>query len=167
MAKSKKSNGMLVGVIAAICAIAVFVLLMSCSSVVAKIEIAGHVSKASVSGIEGIFGNSDSGLGATWAGIVAWVLALVAVLSTVCSVVLSVLKKTKLVKLLAVVSALCLVVAGVMMFCEVAAFKAVNGDFSFGGSYASIKYLLGTGWIIGGIVSVLGGVVAICPVVVK
>ena len=50
------------------------------------------------------------------------------------------------------------------MFIEKSAWVAANGDGSFSlGSLASGSYAVGAGWIIAGILSIAGGVIAILP----
>ena len=95
-----------------------------------------------------------------WSGLLAWIFVLVALLVLVVGIVLPLLKvKTPLDKFAGIFNlvAVCLlVVAGVFVFVTKAAFWGAN-------EYSSSDYVLGAGWIIGGILLVLSGLVAIAP----
>ena len=155
------------GAISLVLAVASLVLMMATPSVTYTSNVGNYTNTSSVSGVVGIFGGTDAGYAAPWAGLIGWILLLVAVLLLVLGVLIPILKKASLTKfagLINICAVACLIVAGVFMFIEKSAWVAANGDGSFSlGSLASGSYAVGAGWIIAGILSIAGGVIAILP----
>jgi len=150
------------GIIAFVLAVVAFILMMATTSVVYSIG----SNSTSVSGTVGIFGGTDAKYAAPWAGLIAWILIIVALLILCSAIVLPLLKVKALDKfagLLNLVAVIALVVAGVFMFLEVTAWKAANGDLSFSAFGVNGSYSLGAGWVIAGIISIVAGVVAVLP----
>ena len=97
-----------------------------------------------------------------WTGLLAWIFVLVALIILVLGVVLPLLKVTALEKFAGVLNlvAVCLlIVAAVFVFISRAVFWSVN-------EYSAKDWALGAGWIIAGILLILGGLVAIAPAAV-
>lgn len=160
------------GIIAFVLAVVAFILMMATTSVVytTNVNVPGIGSgshSSTASGIVGIFGGTDAGYAAPWAGLIAWILIIVALLILCSAIVLPLLKVKALDKfagLLNLVAVIALVVAGVFMFLEVTAWTAANGDGSYSlGSALNGSYSLGAGWVIAGIISIVAGVVAVLP----
>ena len=158
------------GIIAFVLAVVAFILMMATTSVVytTNVNVPGLGSgshSSSVSGTVGIFG--DDHFAAPWAGLIAWILIIVALLILCSAIVLPLLKVKALDKfagILNLVAVIALVVAGVFMFLEVTAWTAANGDGSYSlGSALNGSYSLGAGWVIAGIISIVAGVVAVLP----
>ncbi len=127
-----------------------FILLMATASVTVKGEIWGISFSGELTGIEGIFGTKN--VSAPWAGLMAWIFILVALIVLALVVILPLLKVNALDKyseLLTLVAAILLVVAGIFTFCETAAVGSGTK--------------LGVGWIISAVVSILSGVCAALP----
>lgn len=107
-----------------------------------------------------------------WSGLIGWILMLVAILILVVGFVLPLLKVKAVEKfagILNLVAVGCLIVAGVLVFVSKGVFGHANGTDLAGewhDAFTDEGWRLGTGWIIGGILSILGGLVAICPTVV-
>jgi glucan phosphoethanolaminetransferase (alkaline phosphatase superfamily) len=133
-----------------------------------------------ISGIAGIFGKGTITSGdttsnfegtAVWSAIIAFVLLIVALLLLLLGAIMPVLKVKSVTKFAGVINlvAVCaLAVAGVFFFLEVPTFQAANevssGSGSIGGVFsASGTYGLGAGWLIAGILSIAGAVIAILP----
>ena len=162
MAKKSKKNSsakLLVGAIEFLLAVVALVLLLATPAVTYKVtSIIGNGS-SSVSGIACIFGDADASVKLTWAGLLSFIFIAVAlvVLCLLCAMALG-KKKFALAGICRFVAAGLLIVAGVFVFFEVAAFKAANGDGSFAiGSLANAEYSLGAGWLVAGIVSIVAG----------
>ena len=156
----KKMVKTLVKCCEAVLAIVALVLLMATASV--KYTYTGALTGktvTSVAGTTGIFGGTDAEYSAPWAGMLSFIFIVVAVVVLCCLFVLALLKKNfKLAGIFKFVAAGLLIVAGVFVFFEVAAWTAANGDAAFAvGSYASGKYSLGAGWLIGGILAIVAG----------
>ncbi len=136
------------GIIALCLGLLGFILLMATPSLT--------VMGMSLSGIDGIFGEA-----AQWSGTLAWVLALLALIMLVLGCVLPMLKVTaleKFNKIFKIVAAILLVFAGIFTFCEAA---VANGD-------SPVKVAdLGAGWIVSGILFILGGIFSILPAFAK
>lgn len=118
--------------------------------------------KASFGGFTVNFGDAVTHL--SWSALLAWIFVVVALVILVAGVVLPLLKVKKIEKfagLLNLVAVGLLVVAGIFVFISCATFFAANG-------YDSVpdKCALGAGWIIAGILAILGGACAILPAAV-
>ena len=145
-------------------ALVAFILLMTTPAIKVTSTVLGHSNDEYISGIEGIFGGDL--YDATWAGLVAWILLIVALVATCCMTLLPFLKvknSNKIVALCACLTAVMLVIVGVFTFIEVSAFKGVNGDISISiGSTASISCSLGIGWMFSGIASCVAAALCCC-----
>ncbi len=157
------------GICAFVLALVAFILMLSTSALVYPLE---RTDDATVSGIHGIFGgvvaSLDLGIfgkvtgsyNATWSAIIAFVLILVSMIILLAGFVLPLLKVHALDKvagILNLVAVLALIVAGIFLFIEKPCFAGANGWNSTDG------WKLGAGWIVAGILSIFGGVVAILP----
>lgn len=146
-----------------------FVLLMATPSVNYTVSAFGKSETQSISGIAGIFGGEFSlvKFGCPWAGILTWVLALVAMVILLLGVVFPLLKVKVLDRfagVLNLVAVVALILGGILAFCEVSALTAANADgFKILSSVGSFG--LGAGWIVGGIVMIVAGVCAVLPVI--
>ena len=92
--------------------------------------------------------------------LIGWILAIVGLAIVLCGIILPLLKVkafTRFAGLLNLVAVICFAIAGVFMFIVVPSFFAANGSEVPGN--ASI----GAGWVIGGILFIASGVVAILP----
>lgn len=159
------------GIISAVLAIVAFILLLATPGVSYKAESGlGEVTK-NISGVACIFGGTDDKFACTWAGLLAFILILVALVILICAIVLPLLKVKSLDKfagVLNLVAVVALILAGIFAFCIVAAFKAANGDASgeitiAGYKVAKATYSIGAGWVIAGILSIVAGVFAVLP----
>lgn len=109
------------------------------------------------SGTTCIFGKGDY-FAPTWAGLLAFILVVVALVILLAAFILPLLKVKALDKfagVLNLVAVVSLIVAGVFMFCIVPAYEAANGSVYQPG--------VGAGWVIGAILAIVGGFVAIAP----
>lgn len=118
-----------------------------------------------IEGTTCIFGKTTSTLlgdvkqYATWAGLLAFILVLVALVILLAAFILPLLKVKALDKfagVLNLVAVVSLIVAGVFMFCIVPAYEAANGGLLGNPG-------VGAGWVIGAILAIVGGFVAIAP----
>jgi hypothetical protein len=121
-----------------------------------------------IEGTTCIFGKTTSTFGvevklyATWAGLLAFILVVVALVILLAAFILPLLKVKALDKfagVLNLVAVVSLIVAGVFMFCIIPAYEAANGAFVF------VEPGIGAGWVIGAILAIVGGFVAILPAV--
>ena len=153
------------GFIAALLALVAFILLMatpgvmSGSDVVAKgaTMIFGKKEAVTVIGIK--LGDAETKL--AWSALLAWIFVLVALLILLVGIVLPLLKVKALDKfagLLNLCAVVLLVVAGVFAFISLPIFCDANGLSS-----VPEKWTLGAGWVIGGILAIAAGVLAILP----
>ena len=141
------------GFLALALAIVVFVLMMATPAIVTKD--ADVIS----SGVETIFGK-DWHLAPL--ALVAWIFVLLAILVICVTVVLPLVKKVKGLEkfagLLNIFACLLLVLAGLFMFLTLTSWKSANL-----GNLGDPR--IGAGWVIGGILSIVAGVVAILPAI--
>lgn len=110
------------------------------------------------SGTTCIFGKGDY-FAPTWAGLLAFILVVVALVILLAAFILPLLKVKALDKfagVLNLVAVVSLIVAGVFMFCIVPAYEAANGGLPGNPG-------VGAGWVIGAILAIVGGFVAIAP----
>ena len=134
-----------------------FILMMATDSVVTTGSIQIHYS-----GVNAIFGNKDSILGQNPSvmALLAWIFMLVGLIIVLCGIILPLLKVKALQRfagVLNLVAVILFVVAGVFMFFVVPTFGAANNWYSTNG------YTIGAGWVIGAILAIVGGVVALLP----
>ncbi len=151
------------GIAALLLAIVAFILMLSTSSVSVTGSAFGYSKTGTYSGIEGTFGSD--GITATWSAIVAFVLILAAMIILIAGIILPILKihaLDKVAGILNLVAVIALVVAGIFLFIEVPCFRSANGITT---DITGISYGLGAGWVIAGILSIIGGIVAILPAV--
>ncbi len=147
--KKLKEYGLLIFAGGLLFALVAFILMM------ATIAISGTIFGVTVelSGVKAIFGTENAE--PNGAALTAWILLLIALLGGIAAVVLPLVKvklpDIAIVGVKALVAVL-LLVAGILAFC----LTSVAG----GGN-------LGAGWIIAGILLILGFVACICPVVLN
>lgn len=163
------------GLIAAVFAIVSLVLLMVCPSI--TYVVLGQAQ--SYSGMMGIFGGkitiSGGGLTAqvgeikaTVTAVIAFVLMIAGVVILLLGALLPAMNVTALNKfsgLLNLIAVVCLVAAGVLVFFEVPAFCGAQSTDRV--KWNASNYSLGTGWTVSGIVSIVGGALALVPACVN
>ena len=106
-----------------------------------------------------------------WTGLIGWILMLVAILILIAGFVLPLLKVNALEKfagVLNLVAVISLVVAGILVFISAPVFQEANKDNGLSVLWVSNykDFTLGTGWVFAGILSIVGGVLAILPAAV-
>ena len=158
------------GVISLVLSIGALILMMATSAVTYTGQVAGYSKTNSIPGVVGIFGGTEYEYNTPWAGLISWILLLLAIMILILGVLIPILKVKGLTKFAGVLNicAVCLLlVAGLFMFFEKSAWLAVNGDLSFSafGGLTSGTYALGVGWIIAGVVAITSGVFALLPAV--
>ena len=162
------------GLIAAVIAIASFILLLTCPALVYS---SGFTDPVSIAGVDAIFGkvkvSSTTILGAqvsatvynaTPSAIIAFVLLIVAMVVLIFGALLPILKIKALNKfagLLNLIAVITLVVAGILVFIEVPCFCAAQSTENI--TVSTDGYSLGAGWTISGILAIVAGVLAIAP----
>lgn len=162
------------GIISAVIAIVAFILLLATPAL--SYTVASNFSAdktvTNVSGTLAIFGGEQKTfLGTfkwypTWAGLLAFILIIVALVILCCAIILPLLKVKALEKfagVLNLVAVISLILAGIFAFCIVAAYKAANGDASGASFLGTASYSIGAGWVIAGILSIVAGVFAVLP----
>lgn len=161
------------GIISAVIAIVAFILILACPGVITKGNFSGN--EVQYSGTLCIFGGEVKGIiltykySATWAGLLAFILIIVALVILCCAIILPLLKVKVLDKfagVLNLVAVISLILAGIFAFCIVAAFKAANGDgvaSAYGVTVNTLTFSIGAGWVIAGILSIVAGVFAVLP----
>jgi len=159
------------GIISAVLAIVAFILLLATPGVKYTMSsgLIGSSGTTSVAGTACIFGGTDAKYSSTWAGLLAFILVVVALVILIAAIILPMLKVKALDKfagVLNIVAVLSLICAGIFAFCIVAAFKAANGDGSInGGSILQANYSIGAGWVISGIILIAAGAFAVAPTI--
>ncbi len=151
------------GIAALLLAIVAFILILATNSVsvTGTISFIGLSKTGSFTGVEGIFGGEN--IKATWSAIIAFILIIVAMVILIVGIILPILKihaLDKVAGILNLVAVVALIVAGIFLFIEVPCFRGANG---LADDVKGVTYGLGAGWIIAGILSIIGGVVAILP----
>ena len=157
------------GAIAFVLALVAFILMMATPAVMYKgedviakgiVAIFGSKEKVAIAGIS--LGTVETKL--AWSALLAWIFVLIALIVLCLGVVLPLLKVKALERFAGVMN-LCavilLVVAGIFMFITTPVFWAANG-----GDNVPNNVALGAGWVIGGILAIVAGAIAICPAVV-
>ena len=156
------------GLIALVVAIIGFILMMSTHS----LEYVNGNAHGWYDGTSAIFGSGKylAGWGGlsvvdafngnlAWNALLAWIFALVAMLILCLGVVLPLLKVKALEKwagLLNLIAVGLLIVGGIFMFFTVPSFASAN-------EFNTDHYSLGAGWVIGGILFIIAGALAIAP----
>ncbi len=165
------------GLISLVLGAVAFILMMATPAVVGTSELLGSKSITNLNGINAIFGkgadlsaaellwfaNSDGKIILSVTSLIGWILLLAALVIVCLGVVLPLLKINALQKfagLLNLIAVAAFVVAGVFMFLVVATIYGANGREIADGA------AIGAGWVIGGILAILAGVVAIMPAAV-
>ncbi len=158
------------GIISAVLALVGFILLIACHGIVGVDDPAGNWYSAGAV----LFGNGPAKVTAFWvftgtfegqpsgAALVAWIFSLVALLALICGVVLPLLKvklSAKVAGLVNLCAVILLITAGIVLFFTVPSWMGNNG-------YNGNGWGLSAGYIIAGILYIVGGAVAICPAVV-
>lgn len=153
------------GAIAFVLALVAFILMMATPAIMYKddvvakgiVAIFGKKENVALAGIS--FGTAETKL--AWSALLAWIFVLLALIILCLGVVLPLLKVKALEKFAGVMN-LCavvlLVLAGIFMFITTPVFWSANG-----GDKVPDNVALGAGWIIGGILAIVAGVVAILP----
>lgn len=156
------------GICSFILALIAFILMLGTNSLVFNYKEGAISVSTSISGILGIFGGTYTILGisttcnATWSAIIAFILILVAMIILLAGFILPLLKihtLDKVAGILNFVAVVALIVAGIFLFIELPCFAGANG----GGD--TTGWSLGGGWIVGGIMCLFAGGVAILPAV--
>lgn len=147
------------GFISLVLVVVAFILMMATDSVI----VGSGNYQIHYSGVNAIFGDKDSILpNPSVLALIGWILLLVGLIIVCLGVVLPLLKINALEKfagILNLVAVVCFILAGVFMFIVVPTFYSANG-FNPSNSAA-----IGAGWVIGGILAIVGGVFAILPAV--
>lgn len=152
------------GICAFVLALVGFILMMATPAILDKTGL-GTIE---YSGVVAIFGHKSTGYldpeyKAAALGLIAWILILVGLIIVCAGIVLPLLKVKVLERfagVLNLVAVICFVLAGVFMFIIVPNFYGANG-WDVPNTAA-----IGGGWVVGGILSIVAGAVAICPAVV-
>ena len=143
-------------------AVVAFILMLATPAIVNK---SGNL-QVTTDGVVAIFGKTERLLGVDVVtkpspmALIAWILALAGLLIVLCGIVLPLLKVkgfTKFAGILNLVAVGCFVVAGIFMFITIPSFYSAND------SDVPSTALLGAGWIIGAILYIVAGVVAVLP----
>lgn len=152
------------GIVAAVFAIVAFILLMATTGVFYKY---GN-TQYNYEGTTVLFGaTKETWLGTTKiapaaTGLIGWILIIVALVILLLGIILPLLKVNALEKfagILNLVAVVALVVAGILLFFSRGAFCAAN-------EWDADNAHLGAGWIVAGILAILGGCFAILPAAV-
>ena len=153
------------GIVACLFALVAFILFMATTGVFYKY---GN-TQYNYPGTTVLFGatgqtwlGTETHINLAWTGLVGWILIIVAMLILAAGIVLPLLKVKALDKyagILNLVAVCALVAAGILLFCSRAAFCGANNWDTDGAN-------LGAGWVIAGILSILGGVCAVLPAAV-
>lgn len=155
------------GIIAAILAIVAFILMLACPAVRSGDDIVAKgttvlFGKKETSTVLGVTFTGETKL--AWSALVGWIFVIVALIILLLGIILPLVKVTALEKfagVLNLVAVVLLIVAGVFAFISLSVFCTANGLDS-----VPEKWSLGAGWVIAGILAIVGGVVAILPAVV-
>lgn len=149
------------GAIAAVLAIVAFILTLATNAVVYSY---GNTS-VSYAGTWVTFGHTESTLlgdvtyKLSWSALLAFIFAIVAIVILCAGVILPLLKVTALDKfagILNLVAVILLVIAGVFVFIAFPTWVSANEGTTDNGA-------LGAGWVIAGILYIVGGCIAIAP----
>ena len=150
------------GVISLALGVIAFVLMMATNALNVDSGILGNLT---IGGITAIFGHKSTGLldpeyKAAVLGLIAWILVLVGMLVVLCGILLPLLKVKALEKfsgILDIAALVCFVLAGIFMFIVVPSFAGANEWNNTDG------VTIGVGWVIGGILAIAAGALAILP----
>lgn len=146
------------GIISAVLAIVAFILLLATPALSWK---SGNL-EYTIPGTVAMFGGTVSNVkyNSTWAGLLAFILVVVALVILCAGIILPMLKVKALDKfagVLNLVAVLCLICAGIFTFCVVSAWNSTNKLL--------LDYSIGAGWVISGIILIAAGAFAIAPTI--
>ena len=150
------------GIISLILVVVAFILMMATN---ACMQVSGSL-QVNYAGTTAIFGHQGEGLldptiKLAPLALIAWILILVGMIIVAVGIILPLLKVTALEKfagLLNLIAVVCFVLGGVFMFIVVPSLWAAN---DWGDIPDNAK--IGAGWVIGGILAIVGGAFAILP----
>ena len=162
------------GIISLVLVAIAFILMMATPAVVHTAELLGSKTITNLNGVNAIFGkgsdltlseaacfaNSDGVIILSVTSLLGWILLLAGLIIVLCGIVLPLFKINALEKfagLLNLISVVCFVLGGIFMFLVVPTLYGANGrDVASGAG-------IGAGWVIGGILAIIGGAFAILP----
>jgi hypothetical protein len=126
----------------------------------------GLFKDPNVAGTTAIFGKSGdyTSTKPSALALIAFILAIVAMLALICATVLPFLKNNKFAKfggLLALIAGICLVVGCIFVFIVIPTFASANGLSNMDG------WGLGAGLVVAAILYIVAGAVAVCPTVLN
>ena len=164
------------GLISLVLVVVAFILMMATPAIVHTAEGFGSKTITNLAGVNAIFGkgsdlsaaelllfaNSDGKIVLSATSLIGWILLLAGLVIVLCGVILPLLKINALEKfagILNLVAVICFVLGGVFMFLTVPTLFGANGRDVADGS------AIGAGWVIGGILAIVGGAFAILPAV--
>lgn len=162
------------GLISLALAAVAFILMMVTPAVVGTTKLLGSTTTTNLNGINAIFGkgsdlstaellwfgNSDGKIALSVTSLIGWILLLAGLVIVCLGVLLPLFKVNALQKfagLLNLIAVCAFVLAGVFMFLVVPTVYGANGRD------VAENAAIGAGWVIGGILAILAGVVAIMP----
>ena len=162
------------GLISLVLVVVAFILMMASPAVVGTSEVLGSKSITNLNGINAVFGkgsdltaaetlwfaNSDGKIVLSATSLIGWILLLAGLVIVLCGIILPLFKVNALEKfagLLNLIAVVCFVLGGIFMFLVVPTLYGANGrDVADGAG-------IGAGWVIGGILAIVGGAFAILP----
>lgn len=157
------------GICALVLGIVAFILMMATPSIIETGDYATHLFPGTtvIFGGKGALISGDASLSVlTYKGsplaLIGWILTLIALIIILAGVILPLLKINALEKvagILNLVAVIMLILAGVFMFLAIPTFSAANDNMNLK------NYGLGAGWVIGGILCIAAGAIAILPAV--
>ncbi len=151
------------GLIAAVIAVVAFVLLLATPGIYANGVISVNIDgNAVLFGSTKTFGSwsVNTNKGAVIA-LIAWILIIIAFLGLVFGFILPMVKKdlSKAAGMLNLCAAICLIVAGIMLFFTLPSFASANGWEN------TDNCGLGAGWVVAAILAIVAGACALCPTI--
>ena len=156
------------GLIGAVLGLIAFILLMATNAIVSTGAINGSYSGTAVifgkgpMSAAGLSGDFDGKL--AWVALISWIFILIAVLMLLCMFVLGLLKVKAIAKferLLTFIAGGLLVAGGILLFFTIPAFAGAN-EWNNTNNVA-----LGAGWVVGAILAIVGGGLAVLPPVLS
>lgn len=159
------------GICAFVFALVAFILMLATSALVYPIEKTDDLTVSGTLGIFGgviasadfgVFGKAEATYDATWSAVIAFILIIVAMIILLAGFILPLLKihaLDKVAGILNLVAVVALIVAAIFIFIEVPCFAGVNLNGKTDG------WTLGGGWVVAGILAIVGGVIAILPAI--
>ena len=157
------------GFCAAVLGIVALILVLATNSVGLTATAAGTTSTSWGSGIQGIFGqpktDSQNEIKATVGAVIAFIFLIVGLVLALLASLLPMLKKAEnIAGFLGLGASAALIIAGILIFCEVPMYCSAQGVDASGSTLGiSYKYILGGGWVVAGILGIVGGGVAFLP----